>query len=358
MVSMWEGLLSATGGDLRADKCYWYMIDFKYRAGRWLYKSKSEMPGELTVQDNYTIKRLDPWEAEENLGVHLTMTGNWDRQAEKLQEKAEEFGGKILRGEIEQKDAWYTFSKAFMPSLRYCMPATSMTLEQWESILGPALGLALSKLGIVSKASRKLVFTQHELQGLGEYHPYFHQYIEHLGISVTETRNFSPTGKSISALAEETRRQAGVFGSLAEIPRVALVWLVTESWLRSLLLFANQYHIDLVDDGPQILPKRQNDEALISRFITQGVSGFQLKQLKDCCDYIGAQTVADVAMFDGKMLQTSLFSIKIASRRVCANRTEPRQVPIKLLNWQLFVQSLKKFTSLMELIYVPVLVWT
>ena len=267
MVSMWEGLLSATGGDLCADKCYWYMLDFKYQANKWRYKLTKEMPGELYVQGNYRIKRLDPWDAEENLGVHLTMDGNWKAQIEALKEKAEIFGSRIKRGEIAIKDAWYTFSKAFMPSLDYCMPATSISLKDWERIIGPALGPALSRSGIVCTASRELVFTSGRLQGLDQYHPYFKQHILQLGIAVAETRSKSPMGKSISALAEETGRQAGVFGTLADIPRAVLVWVVAESWLRSLLLFADHYGVRLEDDLPQIKPKRQEDKALMTEFI-------------------------------------------------------------------------------------------
>jgi len=37
LVSTWEGLLCATGGALVPDKCFWYLINFKHKNGKWNY---------------------------------------------------------------------------------------------------------------------------------------------------------------------------------------------------------------------------------------------------------------------------------------------------------------------------------
>ena len=50
MVYTYEGTLNTTGGSLRPDKSYWYMIDYKYIGNRCIYKSTKQLPGTITVK--------------------------------------------------------------------------------------------------------------------------------------------------------------------------------------------------------------------------------------------------------------------------------------------------------------------
>lgn len=91
-VNHWEGGSSATGATLQAkDKSYWYLIDF--RTGQiWRYCSIAKVPGAVDVKEHtgerIELKRLEPSEAREILGVFLAMDGNCRRQVEVLHEKA------------------------------------------------------------------------------------------------------------------------------------------------------------------------------------------------------------------------------------------------------------------------------
>ena len=147
------------------------------------------MPGILQVHSTYTIKRLEPSVAEESLGVFILADGNWQRQIEELKEKAEVFARQIKREVIMPKDAWYTFTHSFLPSLNYCMPAVSIPKDKWDEIMKIVLGPVLQKLGTVSVAAHNLVYSTRRLQGFGVYHPYYFQNISQLGIVVSETCN-------------------------------------------------------------------------------------------------------------------------------------------------------------------------
>jgi len=51
-LSMWHGLLRATGGELVPEKCFWYLIDFKWENNKWAYKKTGEAPGQIRVMIN------------------------------------------------------------------------------------------------------------------------------------------------------------------------------------------------------------------------------------------------------------------------------------------------------------------
>jgi hypothetical protein len=67
----WEGGVKATGGALRPDKSYWWLLDFRWTSSKWVYRKTAEMPGELTVLDANgnvaPLKRLEPHQAEKTL---------------------------------------------------------------------------------------------------------------------------------------------------------------------------------------------------------------------------------------------------------------------------------------------------
>ena len=80
VVDYWEGGLRTTGGALRVDKSFWYLIDFIWRNNEWQYASSEDSPGELSVRgvsgEREHLERVEPSEARETLGVYLSMDGN------------------------------------------------------------------------------------------------------------------------------------------------------------------------------------------------------------------------------------------------------------------------------------------
>ena len=79
-IDHWEGGLRATSGALlREDKSFWYMIDYKWKNGKWEYKTIEDTPGDLTARVDQghrkVIQRLEPHEAHETVGVWLAMAG-------------------------------------------------------------------------------------------------------------------------------------------------------------------------------------------------------------------------------------------------------------------------------------------
>jgi len=48
---MWNSLLKAAGGALVPEKCFWYLIKpYKVR-GSWQYKTKTQTPATIQIQD-------------------------------------------------------------------------------------------------------------------------------------------------------------------------------------------------------------------------------------------------------------------------------------------------------------------
>ena len=91
VVDHWEGGLRTTGGALRVDKSFWYLIHFVWENNTWRYSTIDEQPGDLYVRGVSGVRehlsRLEPSEARETLGVFLAMDGNNDEQIRNLRKK-------------------------------------------------------------------------------------------------------------------------------------------------------------------------------------------------------------------------------------------------------------------------------
>ncbi len=50
-VSQWSLLLNATGGALKHEKCFWYLLDYTCEDGEWEYKVHSDFKSYVNNPD-------------------------------------------------------------------------------------------------------------------------------------------------------------------------------------------------------------------------------------------------------------------------------------------------------------------
>jgi hypothetical protein len=97
------------------------------------------------------------------------------------------------------------------------MEASCLTLEQWDLVMKPLLGIVLQKCGITSTFPRDLVFTSLHYQGLGVRHPFYQQQIKHLSVLLGEKANrSSPTGQNLVGAAEDLHLEIGLPGEFTD----------------------------------------------------------------------------------------------------------------------------------------------
>jgi len=73
LLTMWHGLLHATGGELVPEKGFWYLINFEWNNQQWKYKKSQATLRQLSIQQlnsgRIIIPRLELDEARRTLGV-------------------------------------------------------------------------------------------------------------------------------------------------------------------------------------------------------------------------------------------------------------------------------------------------
>ena len=68
-LSLWEGLICATGGALAPEKSYWYLLDVQHRNGQWVLSTNVDDAYSLHLNNGRCVQHLPPTTSKEALGI-------------------------------------------------------------------------------------------------------------------------------------------------------------------------------------------------------------------------------------------------------------------------------------------------
>ena len=149
-LTSWENVLQFTGGALKAPKCYWYLIDFKWEQGIWSYADTANTICKIRGDDGrgYEIRSLPITEANKTMGVWQEMTGDNTQQVNKLIETHTPAIRRICNSDISRKIAWKGFVGAIWSSLRYGLSSYALTEKEGSKIFRKIFRPLFNSMGI------------------------------------------------------------------------------------------------------------------------------------------------------------------------------------------------------------------
>jgi hypothetical protein len=91
-LTLWEGLLTATGGALAPEKSYWYLVEVIWDKGKWSFAKARHQPFQMYLQQGNTLnKRLEVYEAKKALGIMMQPDGKMTDEVTLLTQKVQEW---------------------------------------------------------------------------------------------------------------------------------------------------------------------------------------------------------------------------------------------------------------------------
>jgi hypothetical protein len=313
-VNHWEGGLRATGGALRVDKSCWYLIDFVWRNNSWHYASKRDVPGDITVRDAdgqvKPLPRLEPHEANETLGIFLTMDGDQQAEVQHLRSKTSAFAEHLRTGMIQRDEAWHALHSTILKTLEYPMDAINLTKKQWDYVMAPLLRVVLPRSGIARTFPRDLLYAPPTLTGMGIVHPFYKQNLKHLDLVLRETLTNSITSDLIRAILEQHRLEIGILCTNGNWNLKVFGPCLTSSWFSDLILFCEKEDIFLVDTSPTLPLHAANDVYLMQSFADAGYRNHDLIVLNQCRMYLKVISLADLVTADGVSITQDAYNGK------------------------------------------------
>ena len=177
----WEELLNVTGGKLELQKCFFYLMYWKFDdEGVARLTTKTESNNTVSIRDSKTgdqvfIDRKDCDETHKTLGAMETPSGDYKAEISRLMSKSRAMAQRISSSTVSRHEAMVIFRSMYLPSISYSFPVGILSLKDAERVQGAPIQSILSALGYNSNMPREIVYGPQECGGIGLKHLFAEQ---------------------------------------------------------------------------------------------------------------------------------------------------------------------------------------
>jgi hypothetical protein len=297
------GGMSATGGQAKPIKCWWYLINFLWKDGKWSYDTNTASPTQLTVKlpngERAPLTQKGPAEASEVLGIWLAPDGNNTKAETILTDISRKWADQLRTRSLPKTHAWLAMLSSASKKLEYPLVALTLTEAQCKSIERPLLQQLLKSLGMSKSFPRVVINGPTDSQGLGRRSIYYV-----MGEIQTSTllRHFSEdslTGSMMQASLQRHNLELGIGTSMFQADFTRYSRLATDSWMKHNWSFQHRSQISVKLSAPGPVLQRERDQFLIPMFWNLGYRKSSLVALNRCRMYLQVTTLSDLASGDG-----------------------------------------------------------
>jgi hypothetical protein len=198
------------------------------------------------------VRRMNPHDAEETLGVWIAPDGNTEIQCKKLLEKAIMWADQMRTGLIRREETWLALQSTIWQTLCYPLNAMNLSMQQCNAIMSPILNYALPAMGICRNFPRALVHSSTKHMGLGIKHIHTLQEIAHLKDLIHHAYVKSTTGLLYRTSLEYLLLEVDMDVNLTAVDFPTFHMLATDSLIKSTWEFLNKHN--MIDNGPFTTP--------------------------------------------------------------------------------------------------------
>jgi hypothetical protein len=301
-IHLWEGSLTAIGGQLEPQKTYWYRINFKWNNGKWKYMAMKDSTAQISMTNEQgevvPVEQLEVTEARRTLGVRLAPDGNNQEEFKYLKETCDAWADRIRSGMVRRKYAWQAFSSTIWAKVSYALPATTFTKNQCEAITKKMIGATLSASGINKHLPRDLVFGSKTRQGLEYPDMYVWQGAEGLArmIRFMQTDDHL-SGKLMRTSYELLQLESGSHHPMS-LPYAKWNKSITDSFIKHLWQFIDHFGIQI--RSPSVLGKGfREEDRTITETLPDQLSGVELDCFNRCRIFMRVVWWSEITTGDG-----------------------------------------------------------
>jgi hypothetical protein len=135
-VTWWSLILNATGGALKPEKCFWYLLDYTCNEGVWSYAVHTDFELSVTNPDGSrsSIKQEEISTSKKTLGIYNSPAGINQGHLEYIHGKITRWINRMRNGHLPAHMAWIAYKLQLWPGLCYGLGTMTNDLEATETI--------------------------------------------------------------------------------------------------------------------------------------------------------------------------------------------------------------------------------
>ena len=331
-VSEWGHLLCSTGGALKPEKCYWYMIDYECNEfGIWNYAACVNQELLIPLPDGtmVPIQQLGVYESREMLGVWSCPAGDDTKHIEeKVLKRVKVWVERTTNGHLPARFAWVSYKFKLWPGMRYGLATLATPLRVAQGLLRGVERSMLPFLGVNRNIKRGWRTLPRAFGGVGLLSFPVEQMICWLNMIVQHFGVPSTLGKKFRASLEALQLEIGSRGNPLLCSYALLHDLVTPCWFKTFWERLDYFGYELYLDYPDLDLPRQHDVTMMDIFVAAGESGEGLKSLNRCRLKMELLFLSDGTTANGRQLEQWMLLPKTDDVS-CSQFTFPREAPSK-----------------------------
>ena len=140
-----------TGGTLRTDKSWWYLIEYVWKHRKWVASDPELDIDSVATEKHGERVGLSHFKcAAEILRVWLAPNGNRKNILSVSKAATFKWGGNVSRGNSFRQESWTALHTNKSIKIKYSLPSCTLKETECKSIMYPVIRAGLPKSGITA----------------------------------------------------------------------------------------------------------------------------------------------------------------------------------------------------------------
>jgi hypothetical protein len=275
-LTLWAKLLQATGGSLKPEKCYSYVLSYVFSRGIARLRTKGELQSlqPLTIPQNtgppVPIRLKDCREASETLGMFTSPIGDGEAHLRKMLLRATTWSESIRSSTLHVRDRWHSLYTQLFPSVRYgLVPLMTPPTEVESAFMGWYYHL-LPLLNVNRHITRDWRWLPSAFQGLGLPNMGIEKLASMLQYFIRHWGSGSSMSFQLRRSVELLQMECGLEGNPFLRDFRLFGCLATNTWTKMFWHYLDYYQVRLEVDDLMVQPVRERDRV----FMEEAVKSF------------------------------------------------------------------------------------
>ena len=265
-VTCWAHSLTVTGGALKPAKCFWYPLHWGHRKGKGYLKQSTQSNYDIYLPNDTStpLTKLNPQDNQEVMGIIQNPLGTMDGQIGKLEKIIKRWLPLVSNDYLPSHLIYQGFWGTLWPSIRYALPALSLTEGQANRLMTPIYKLLLPKLHVNRCLPLAYRYGTHKYFGMCLPNLHHEQTIAKLDIIMMHLLTTTLTNQHLQQSMEQLQLEVGVGTHFLSLPFHPFGEYTTSCWLHSLWKDIDPLPISIISHNSTNLPLlRTNDQYIM-----------------------------------------------------------------------------------------------
>jgi hypothetical protein len=269
-IKQWSCLLNATGGALKPEKCWWYLLDYTCVDGKWTYADMA--PRELLITNpdgtKSMIKQEDVLVSKKTLGIYNAPAGGNEGHRNHIKSKATTWVNRMTNGHLPSHIAWVGYRHQLWPGLRYGLGTMTNDIIPAAKLLDDVDYKTLNVLRILRNVTKGLRKIHTTFGSFSLFDLAMEQLISRVNMFFQHYHVSTNLRKKLDASLGYLQLQVGTPRNPFTQDYARWGYLVSLSWVKMLWKSLHHFDIRLYMSFSTIELPREQDQAIMDIIIS------------------------------------------------------------------------------------------